>query len=184
MHRDEFWWNFVTEIPPLYSLRFFLWLHMLPRGRQLQQFFVCYDQFSQLGYHFLCYRSDGLRYSRLCLLKRVWVSPCLYLKWRGKYFVLCVVWLEDAAYFFGMIAGDVSRCFTWPRVTGTPWFLHSYLVILLHFSSSLNKVGVFWILAQGRPCLSIFGIVKDWLCVLLNLAVRWRWAFVYLTCLW
>ena len=172
MHRDEFWWNFVTEVPPLYSLRFFLWLHMLPRGRQWQQFFVYYDQFSQLGYHFLCYRSDGLRYSRVCLLKRVWVCPCLYLKWRGKYFVLCVVWLEDAAYFFGMITGDVSRCFTWPRVTGTPWFLHLYLAILLHFLSSLNKVGVLWILVlRGGPASlhsesSKIGCVYCW---------TWRW---------
>ena len=80
------------------------------------------------------------------------VCPCLYLKWRGKYFVLCVVWLEDAAYFFGMIAGDVSRCFTWPRVTGAPWFLHLYFAILLHFLSSLNKVGVLWILVlRGGP---------------------------------
>ena len=61
---------------------------------------------------------------------------------REVFCTLCGV-LDGAAYFYGMIAGDVSRCFTWPRVTGTPWFLHSYLVILLHFSSSLNKVGVF-----------------------------------------
>jgi|TARA_B110000261_G_C12860341_1_gene268114 hypothetical protein len=52
---------------------------------------------------------------------------------RKVFCTLCGV-LDGAAYFYGMIAGDVSRCFTWPRVTGTPWFLHSYFGHFIAFS--------------------------------------------------
>ena len=59
---------------------FFLWLHLLPRGLPWQQFLVYCGQFSQLGYHFLGHRSDGLRYSRLCFVETGLVCPCLYFK--------------------------------------------------------------------------------------------------------
>ena len=108
MHRDEFWWNFVTEIPSrfkFYWLRFFLWLEMLPRGRQCSSFLCIMTSLASSGIIF--YATEVMVY-----------ATADYACWNGSELALVCISSEEESILYSVWCIRRRCIFLWHDCRG------------------------------------------------------------------